>query len=701
MRIFKNEIHKLWHNRAFVLTLIIALAISIYTAYTANPDIYLSDSEYKAYYNDVSDMSATEAYDYVQTTVDTLNQSEKGIYSENVWQDIIFLRGEVTKIESIMGYADYLQSIDDTAQKMTSVSIFADENSFSYRNIVRTPPAYEAVKSVTPVYSQSEGVRLAANNPLGDILALFVLVSAVTALYYKDRESGLVALIKPLKYGRARLALIKFSVMACVAVGTFALIYFGNLTVGAFRYGLGDLSRPIQSVEGYLSCNYPISVAQMLVYTFILKAIGLILCGLIASCLMTKLSNSVAYLTLIGIAGIELVLYLTIPETSIFSPLKQINIVAFTQTQRLFVTYQNINFFSFPINLFVTTVICILLGILLAALLLCRLYSKISISEVKRNSRLVIKHKTPTSLFGYTAYKQFIMHKGLLIILAVLALQVYSSYNYTRYYDRDDSYYQSYCLQLCEMSDGEADAFIKSEADRFEAIKQSGAYNAYEELYPERGFIMAKEQYELTRSLGGHAEDCYYQTGYRHIFGLKGLTKDYTLGLIAITALCLCLSPVVAYDNRCRIGYILFTTHHGKKTYNCHNRLMALLIAVTVSMSTYIPYLVQMLITYGSKGLTDSVRYISELQALPNISVLGYIILLTLYRTAILILFSQLLLWISSKCQSQTTAMIITLSLFALPIVIYLAGGTVMEWLSLPVSGNREVGWVCGILYNH
>ncbi len=592
------------------------------------------------------------------------------------------LSGEISRLGEILGYQDYLAEINTTAETMTSVSIFADTDSFSYRNIVKTPLAYEVVQDVTPTYAPSDGVLLATDNVATDILVMFSLLACVTAVFYKDRESGVVALIKPLKYGRARLALAKSAVVFTVCFATFEIMYLSDLAIGAFRCGLGDLNRAVQSLEGYSGCNLAITVGDLLVYSFIIKLFALPLCALIVSALFIRLSNIIAYIVTIAITAVETALYALISGNSIFSPLKYINLVALTQPKNFFKTYTNINFFGYPVSLLACTVACIAIGLVIATAVVCRLYSSISISEIKRSSASAFSKRVPKSLFSYTAYKALVMHKGAVIMVAVLAIQLYTAFNYSKPYNPDDNYYLYYCTQISEMTDEEAVEFLAYETDHLETD------------IAERGFDKAKSQYEYLVSIGKGAGDMFYQTGYRLIFGLDTLRQDYILGLIAIATLCLMLSPIVAYDNRCRIGYILYTTKAGRRTYYRHNCVIAILLAITVSLGVNIPYFAQILSAYGTDGITSGVNCISDMVAFGELPVWGYLVILLTYRTAVLILFSLLLLWISSKCQSPTTAMVVALALFCLPIVIYLAGADAARYLSLPISGNREIQWI-------
>ena len=699
-RIFLNELHKLVHNKAFILVLVIAICLNAYVSLTKDNGFFADDSAYRSYFSDIEGIGIDEAAQFTQDTIIELYTSMEARYSEYYFYDTSMLSTQLKRIQQIQGYQDYLAEIDNQAKTMTSVSIFSDTDSFSYRNIVKTPPAYEAVKDIEPVFAPSEGVLLACDNVVSDILALFILIFCVTAVFYKDRESGITALIKPLKYGRSTLALSKILLVFVVCLAVELVMFFSNLYIGAMRFGLGDISRPVQSLTGFIGCNHPISVLEMMIYSLLIKLFALLMCAVIASCLFIRLSNTVSYLVIIAIAAVETSLYILIPATSVFSPLKQINLASFLLSSRLFKTYTNINLFGYPVEQIAATITAMSIATIVFILLCCRLYSTISISEIKRNQRFVLIKRVPTSLIGYTAFKEFIMHKGALILAAVLALQVYSAINYTKPYRPEDNAYYAYCNRIISMTDEEADEFVASEDQRFADLLQSimngtattEQSDEYKATYS--GFEKARDQYEYIRGIGYGAKDMYYQTGYENIFGISDPANDYSLGLIAIVALCLMLSPLISYDNRCRIGYVVYTTKAGKKTYLRHNCIIAVIAAALASVFTYIPYFVQMFSAFGTAGMGSSIRCIEEFTGFIDIPVAGYLALLFILRTVVLMLFALLLLFISSKCQSPTTAIVVTLAIFCLPIVIYLAGADPIQYFCVPVSVNREILWL-------
>lgn len=692
--IYRNELYKLLHTKVFLLILLSAFLLNIYVTCSQNFGLYCSAKEYKEYYAIAKGKTYQEAYDYSIARRDNMFAGWEG----NKWAVRSMMNSQIEQLKAVGTYRQYLKAIDDTAATMTAVSIFADPNSFAYRNIIRTPSAYDRVRKVHPVFAPSNGVLLAAQNVPSDILLLFVIFTSVMVIFYKDRENGIVGLIKPLRYGRTRLSLAKTAVVFSVCLVCGAVFFLMNLWIGSIRYGLGDLSRPAQSLAGYLGCNLPISVRELLFLIFVYKILAMFVCALISQSLFIRLKNVTAYLALLLAGGIETALYLLISETSYLSPIKQINLAAFVNSSHLFRTYSNINLFGYPINLIGTTSVFIALMIAVLVLLTVRLYENISISEIKKTRRRIIKTKPPKKAFSYTLYKDLIMHKGLLILIAALAFQIYSAFNYVRPYQADDSIYNAYASQAYSLNSArEVYDFLKVTAEEITAEIKSSMNSGYSsnDIWAKRSaFERLVRQYNNAMKVSGGKnlpKYMYYTTGWDNLFGVKGFKTDYKLGLIAILGICFAISPLIAYDNRARIGFLLYATKSGRRTYFVHNAVMAAIFATVVSLAVYIPHYIQMLTTYGTQGILDPISGIISYSKLGGLPVLGYLIILTLWRLISMILFSELVLVISYKSKSPTTATVATLAAFALPIVIYLAGANFMQWLCWGVSGNKEI----------
>jgi hypothetical protein len=406
--------------------------------------------------------------------------------------------------------------------------------------------------------------------------------------------------------------------------------------------------------------------------------------AMIFQCLCTKLSATVAILCLAGMAAAEVAMYLLIPFSSSMSVLSAINLAAFIDSAEIFITYRCINLFGLPVNYLLVVIVCLAVSLAAVIFVSVRLFSRMSINASgKLRIAMPFSGYVPKRAFTYTAYKYLFLHKGLLIIAAVVVVQVYSAVTYQVPYSADDGYYKAYCAALSGMDDSEARSYIAAEQEKFDRltnmllspeITTGEMLQITNELNQKSAFDKAKDQYNYIAGLNSDNKAMFYLSGWNELFGVNGSRGDMTLALIAVAALCLMILPVLAYDRKCRLGFLLYATKAGKKVYFKHKMLSASLLGLLTSLIVYIPYFISVLSAYGTVGYDKSIRCLQEYGQFLDIPIWGYIILLLVIRTMIIVLLSAVLVWISSLSNSPSAAILIGFALFALPILIYLAG---------------------------
>lgn len=698
MKMFKNELYKLFTSRLFLFGLAAALVLCVYSSFAADP-AGVSDDEYKAFYSNAENMGSDEICGYIEDEIREFRTAENFDYDGFIRMQ--FLYGQQEYFKSLMNYKSYLESIKTAADNVTSVSIFADKNSFTYKNAVKTPPAYEKVSEVVPQGFRSEGIMLAADNPVCDILLIFPILAAVMVLTLKERETGIFGLIKPLKNGRVKLALIKAAVIFFVSVLGGILIYGSGLFVGIIRFGCGDMTLPIQSLKGFIGCSLPINITEALIIIFSVKIISVFFCGMIFMCLCAKLSEIAAYAAGITIAAAEVLAYILILPSSYLAVFRGINIAALVDCAEIFKMYGNLNLFGVPVNTAFAATTFLALGIVFTVALEVKFLSSVSVSPIKKAEIILpFARRVPKRVFTYSLHKTFVMHKGILIIFAALAIQIYSGMVYRMPYDVDDGYYHSYCDKISQLDENAAEEFVYLENEKFEQLEaalfspETVGNNASEigrELDAKNGFLKAKQQYEYLKKINSDNKAMFYQTGWKEIFGVNGYKKDMQFALIAAAALCLAVSSVAAYDNRCRIGYILFCTKYGRKKYAVHSFLTSAAAAVLISFAVYVPYFISILSAYHIDGIGFSVRCISEYENFADIPIWGYLAFLFLARTVVLVLTSVIITFISMQSKSPSAALLISAAVVVLPIMLYTAGLEAIISICVPLSVNREI----------
>lgn len=694
MRVLFCELRKLFSSGIFIFIVASAVVLNLYLCFTANP-VEVTDAQYKAFYDEIETLPNNEITDKINAEIEEMYN---GDFSFEMMKQRDFLRGELEQAEFIANYKNYLAEIDASAERMASVSIFAQKDSFAYKNITRTPAAYNAVREVTPEYSRSEGILLAADNSACDIMLIFCALTAAVVLIVRERESGITALIKPLRHGRAHLAAAKSAAVLICVFFTGIIIYGSALAVGAARFGLGDFSRPVQSLKGFIGCNLPINVGTAAAVIFAAKVAAAFLAALIFECLCTVLYSIYAYICAAVTAAAEVILYATIDGNSWAAAFGKVNLAAFSQGAEILKNYLNINIFGGPCNIILVTAVSLAMGTIGFFVLQNFLFSRIEIKDHKTLQIIPSLRFVPKKPFSYAVYKQFITHKGALIILLILGVQIYLAANYRIEFSADDMQYRAYCAQFSQMTERQAGEFAETEKRRFEELHErvlTADFNEqmkiYDELNAESGFDRAYEQQCYIAALDSENKAMFYQTGWRRLFAADGYAEDMRLTLFAALGICFAVSPLLAYDNRRRLGYLLYTNLHGRREYFRRNIAVSAIASNLISIAVNAPHIIGILSLYKIDGAGFSIRCIPEFEQSFDIPITSYVVLLCVLRTVSLILCGWIILFISSRFNNVSAALLAGMAIFALPVMLYLAGAEFVLPLCMPFSVNREI----------
>ena len=685
MRLIITELKKLFSREIFILMLAAVFILNAYLLFRTASSGEATVSDYRTVYSAIDDMPDGEKLAWLDARL----QEYSGQHS----YDFDVLHELREECDGVVNYQDFLESIRAQADSMTAVSIFAKPDTFNYRSILKTPPAYKNVQDVVPVFDVSKGFTLATDNSFTDILCGFILLFAVLSIMLYDREQGMSGLLFSMRRGRGCLIMTKLAALAITLFGAVLVIYVENLIIGGILYGLGDLTRPIQSVSGFIGCNLRISVWQYLILYVLFKFIAFFCIGAVLSLIAVNTKNTVSFYGIsAAVIVVEGVLYAFIHPLSIYSIFRYINLIAFTKVNEVFCNYKNINFFELPVPLVPTAVSALIIITATCGFLSSYLYSK------KRNlefRRLGFKHrlgrgKRVHSPLWYTLYKSLILQKGVLVIAVFVVVSVFMSQTFYKKYDQADVYYEYYTekaegpitadtldffeSEKSRLDDLQAqlDELQKSEPDNYTKINELS-----KQLAPTMGFTPAYERLQTIKDI--ECSYMFYDTGYKRALGKTGCDDDMKYALAAMFLLMFLVSPLIANDNKYRMSFIISSTTSGKQSYIRRNLLTSALYGLLVALLWIVPYAATVSQYYGHGGLLGSLKSITDFAHFPlNLKLWQYLLLVAVLRTFFVIVSALVMLWISSLCRNTTSAVLINFAVFVLPMIVYLLGAKVM-----------------------
>lgn len=683
--IFAAELKKLLSHRVFLLIAASVLVLNGYLMFRTANNGEASPSDYREVISAIEGDTDEEKLEWLDEELTHFDRPDH--YSFAVLSEFR------EDCYNAVHYKEFLDNIDAQAETMTKVSIFAKKGTFNYRNIKKTPPAYDKVRGVQPVFDISHGIVLATDNSFTDVLSGFVLLFAVLGIMLADREQGMAGLLFSLRHGRGHLLAAKCGALAVSLAGTVLLLYGENLVISAYLYGLGDLSRPVQSLTGFIGCNLDISVAEYLLIYVAYKFTALYAIGSLMTLVAVNTRNNI---TFYGITSVVLIAeglaYKRIEPLSVHSFFRFVNLISFTKINENFHTYRNINFLGYPVPLILTMSISLLIFTALfvgLSVFLCGKRRNISFRRIGLKL-FAGRSRKIHSLLYYDIWKSLMLQKGI-IAIAVFAVVFSTVQNsFVKKYDRTDVYYRHYTEtweggitpELLRFCDEEEMRFRTIEA-RLGELYENGEYMSTEvrelerQLAPEAGFQLFHDRIEKVRDTEN--AQIFYDSGYKRAFGLDVYDDDMKYALAAVLMLTFLVSPLIASDNKYKMSFIISSTASGRRSYLRRNALISGVYAILTASLWTMLYCKSISDYYSHDGLSAPVRSIAELSDFSlDITVLQYIILVAALRTAALLLIALTMLWVSVKSRSVTVAVLVNSALFALPIIICLLGVEIM-----------------------
>lgn len=674
MSIFFAELRKLLGSKWIVLT--IAAAVIINTALLIIPEFSdYSPTAYNALWNKLDDLPASERAEFVKSRI--IDWSDPGYFTgsaefaDNFYEEQL-LNDVLMEIEQADNYADYLKSVDDAAENMKAMSFFSGEDSFNYRNIVKTQEEFSRLGTENVVSQRSRGVLMAVRFGASDIMMILLVMILTIKLMTSEREQGFLPLIRTTANGRVRLGTAKLLALSLSVCGAAVVLYGSSIAAGAAVYGIGDLSRGIQSVYGFFSCGEPIDVGLFLIRFMLTK---LLFCEALSAVVFMfsalPVGSAAGYVFILALAAGETALYYTIPTTSIFAPLRQINLTAAADSAILIGKYNNVNFFGFPIN---GAVVAITASLIFAAA--CGAAGVFAFSgklfEQKRSIKKGMFSGANTSLTGHELYKSLIGGKAFLILLAATIAVITLQKPIKPYYDDISDYiFYSYVSDIQGEYTDEKMEYIDSE---LEAASLD---------LTEQGMI----KLAALEKLHQHAEYLEENGGYFvKDIGYKMLTGDESVRVYdrltaAIKTLLLIFIAGYSYSVEYHSGAIMLL----RSSSNGKTRTFFRKILVTAFCSLLIlgifdcSRIFNVLNTWGIELFTAPAQSMEHLSSV-SMPIVAYIILTEIWRFIGMLIVSAAAFFISERVKLYSASVTFSVAVFVVPLVLSAIGFEFMDY---------------------
>lgn len=698
MRIYKNELIRFWKTPGIIISVILACLVTfgVLNVQSKEKLIITQPSDYKAAFDNLEGMSVEKAYTlYMDMEDDRMDFSTRAFLNKAVKNEL----------EEQATYEEYLNGITEAADMITSVSIFADKDSFSYRNAKKISAVYENLKGkIDIVTGPSKGVELWSENGITGIIIIFILLVLINEMVLKDRESGQLNLLFTTDKGRSEHGVIKLLVCATSAFAVTFIILLAAFLVCEHLFGIGDISRSVQSVVGLKGCIMKVSVAGYFMVYYIMLSLTVTVLSLVIFFIASLIRSSVmVYLIVAIVFGIEAVLYYVISDISYLAILREFNLFSFLNPGRYLSVYGNVSLFGYPVYRFLFVGISlIVIAVVFLPLAVKAYQSQAAIPTPKRKHgsritgkvsrfiELVMKRLRPksVSIWTHELYKLMICGGTVWILILFSIFEIYSFTPVSEYFENEDYYYLKGYLQKYEgpVTD-ETILAQEKEQEEFDRIYEEfrsvlakcppelseGITLQYQDrLKPKAGLDLLTVRVERLKRNGGYI---LYDTGYRMLtFDRMAKRKELTMAITLSIMLVLSLSYLFACDDSLYMDRMTSVMLKGRRSLTIKKMVIGSIIAFVIYAINYFPYVLSIFKVYGSNGLSFPAQSVINLEGSVfeklGFSIGGCIGFNLILKYLIMITEMIVLFFMSKKLRSLSRTLVAGLVVFVGPLLM-------------------------------
>ena len=628
-------------------------------------------------------------------------------YGDTLPREYTFLKTIVYEYDEAAGYDAFLDSIAQKAQQLSSISIFANSaDGYDLANIEATARAFEGMRGIPIQYYPQRGLVTALDFALTDVVAVFAMLLLATVLVRFERDTGLLALIRSARAGRCKTALAKLAALALSLAPVLVLLYGVNLIYCHACYGLGPLSRSVQSVPALMRTTLSLSVGQYIGLFLLTKWAAALAAGawvMLAMLAAKRLFTGA--LAAGGFLALNLLVRSLVPATSRWNVLKYANLVSLLRTNEFLGRYHNLYWFGRPLALAVVTAVTAVVCCTAFCALFCLVFTR---GRLQAAQKLALRAPAPlrrfwarharagTTPFGTELFKLFCVGGAALILCLFGAYQVYDAVQTESYIDADEIYYRYYMQNMQGPLRAETLGWLKSESEKFQPLVQlqsalaagsisQAEYSAlmmgYDSLQREMGTyqrVLAEAQRaaQLTRC------QLVYGTGWLRLFDTAD-ARDAADALAAALLCCVCFAGLFAMEKQTGMARVVCAAPLGRSyTVKCKLRAAALACGVLTVLGV-LPRFWVALRDYGLACPFAPLYSLPAYAAMPELPLILLILLMLGARYAALRLMAGCVLALGQRTGSTFGAMFAAALPLCLPLLLCVCGLTGAKWLSV------------------
>lgn len=721
----KHELYKIISSKTVILLVAMVFVVNIILLYYVQDEQRSYGSEaYKVLWEEARELADREgSWDGVlEWILEKRKVFSSGrytdwlaglTYTDNISAEKALLSDVYEEIEFMSDYPGYLAGIDEAAKTYKTISLFGKTDGYAYANIVMMAEAYANIERIELKPTPSAGMEMAASTGVTDILAIIVILMISVMLWIKEREQGMLLLIRTTNNGRLRLAAAKIVVIFIVCIFLALGLYGGNALAGAVMYGLGDLSRPLANVNEYGHTLWEISVGEFLVLNVFFKIIVYIWIALFMSAICCKLTSSItAFGGIIAFSAVGCLMYYKIPYLSIWAALKYLNPFGVLKTELFFKDYRSLNFFNNPVDYRMCMTVLLFMGIILFMVLTIKFSTDYVLRGRKRASITVIhslerafvsirgRIEMHTSILFHEIHRVFVHYKGIIVLGVLVFIVANDASPYAVRHATLEKYYEYMYFEELQGPVTQAKLeYIAKEEERVAASTDDYGEAQKQALKSIRSRLSYIESHD-----GAYL---VYEAPHDMLMACYTNNTDLMHAVMALIPIVLIVPCFFAPDLQSGVNRITDVTLRGK-TLSRIRYVIGVVMAVFMATLVHMAYFMQITVSYG----VDTEVFSYPINSIPHLAVFGnnitigmyYVIIYTIKIVAV-VAGAFLVYGLSRLIKSQAYTTLATLIILVVPFLVVLYDRKII-YAAYPFSaalGNlfiqeKAAGIVCVVM---
>lgn len=699
-RIVLGEIKKLLSRRKVSLFILFLILLSctyfgrmVVVEYGTN----FSFNSYNQFVANIDKSNLVDEYEKRVIEQNNLleNPGENTKYTNSLPSEFSLYEVVLHEMEQVITYEEYIDSVVNNASKQ-SISLF-NKDKFFNQNASKTIKDFSKLKEVDISFEGTYGVHLVTKSDFTEWIGIIIIVLLTISLITLEKEEQTSALLKSTPNGRRVIGGVKYCTGVCFTIILVIILYGFRLALIKATYGFGNSNSSIQSVLGFSSCQYTISIREYFIIYFLLKITVYISLFSLVFFIATILEHSwKTYVAIIVLIGLSASFTYTIGENDWLANLKWLNPIAFLNVEYSITHYKNMNIYSHPVSYIHIVVIGSIVVTLCTSALSIRKFNVVTTSYAVIRIRYIQKIKD--WLYQYNSRKKrramrilihteikksWIHEKTITLFLLVIGI-VWFTYTpmVEQLYTLRDIYYKQYVKEVEGEFTTEKLDFLMGKLEVIQEAKEvlkkndtdlsQSVRNILEKKIDEEEGLQDAISYAkyLEKIENGHF---VYSKGYQILLG-SGLGKGelYKLNVFAIFVMIGLSIPIWGIEEWTGMKRILNISYRGRSLVPVLKYMNILICGVATFAIIFLPWIYNVSSAYRMGQWGISVVNIQEMSSYPKGVSIGIIVVLFyLLHLVYLWLVGIGIKYINGRMKSFSLTAVVVVAVFIIPVLVW------------------------------